>query len=74
MKPVNWTTIIDSDTRSVVDFVEGNLNLRNFKKNLKDDEAKKEARELERVYGTTKSRELARRALRRRAVNYSLTS
>lgn len=71
---VVWKKVLDEGSsfneEAVIDFVEGSLNLRDFKKGL-DDDAR---REINRVAsrGTDYCRHLARKALRRRNVSYTL--
>lgn len=67
---VRWNEVFRDDVNvdTTVDFVEGSLDLRTFKR-LLDADARKEVNKA----GTTmRARELARKALRRRNVNYAL--
>lgn len=69
---VNWTKILSSvrHQESTVDFVESAIGLRDFQRRLNSD-AKKEINKVS-VRGAKGVRTLARKALNRRGINYSL--
>lgn len=67
---VRWNEVFrdDDNVENTVDFVEGSLDLRTFKR-LLDADAR---REVNKAGSTIRARELARKALRRRSVDYTL--
>lgn len=67
---VRWSTVLSSkkNKSAVVEFVEGTLAFKKFHKSI-DKDARTEINKLD---GVTTTRNLARRALRRRGINYSV--
>jgi hypothetical protein len=62
---VNWSEVFASNKNDVLDFANGNLSFRNFKKRLSGD-ARKQVLTLEKTRDAATSRRLARRACRYR--------
>ena len=69
---VHWNVVLSTKTnnRAVVDFVEGSLNIKDFKQKI-DVTARKEFAKIA-VKGADTCRRLARKALRRRSIRYTL--
>lgn len=70
---VHWSSILSSknNRKTVVSFVEGQLNLRDVRKNVDSTEARKEFSKITST-GVDNCRRLARKALRRRSISYTL--
>lgn len=69
---INWSTVLNSvrHENATVDFVEQSISLRDFQRRL-DASAKKEINKVSKR-GAQGVRVLARKALNRRGINYSL--
>lgn len=69
LKMINWNNVINNFTNETIEFVNGDLSLRDFVKSTSSDpNACAAVRTIEKVHRTAKGRKLARRALQRRGI------